>query len=263
MVFFPLHEAVERDDLQGVQKLMGDHALRSMKNQWGYTPYELACLLGRDQIAALLCTPHQREILVQLKGAAEPELLSIQGMGQIFHFTYRTHLFFSDVRQLKRTIHACPYLLRWGKFGEENRWLGSQMSGKLARGAQSKVSVRWIDPTFGYGLFCEEDLEEGLYVGEYVGLVRAVNRLICNTNDYCFHYPTRFCSLWPYLVVDSEKYGNLFRFVNHSDAPNLRPACLVDRGLLHLCFFANRMIGKGEQLTFNYGDDYWRTREKS
>ncbi len=259
----PLHEAIIKGDIDSVRELMQDHRLRRELNHWGYTPFEMACFLGRDEIADLLCRPHQVEILVQLKGAQELQLLPIQEMEKLFHFTYRPHLLFRSMREFTRTINACPYLLKLGKFGEENRLLGREMRDNLSRGAQAKVSVRWIDPTFGYGLFCEENLEEGFYIGEYSGLIRPVNRLICNINDYCFHYPTRFFSLWPYLVIDSEKEGNLMRFLNHSDEPNLRPVCLVDRGLLHLCFFANREIAKEEELTFNYGNDYWRTREKS
>lgn len=258
-----LHEAIIKGDVESVRKLMNDHVLKRELNQWGYTPFEMAQLLGFKEIADLLCRPHRMEILVQLKGAEQPRSISIQEVEKIFHFSYHSHLLFRSIREFKRTINACPYLLKWGKFGEENRLLGREMREKLSRGAQAKVSLRWIDPIFGYGLFCEENLEEGLYIGEYSGLIRSVNRLICNINDYCFHYPTRFFSLWPYLVVDSEKEGNLLRFLNHSDEPNLRPVCLVDRGLLHLCFFANREIAKGEELTFNYGNDYWRTREKS
>lgn len=258
-----LHEAIIQRDVASVRKLMHDPILRKELNHWGYTPFEMANFLGVNEIADLLCRPYQTEILVQLKGAQKPRLFPIQEIEKIFHFTYRPHLLFRNMKEFIRTINACPYLLKIGKFGEENRLLGREMRGSLSRGAQAKVSVRWIDPIFGYGLFCEEKLTEGQYIGEYSGLIRPVNRLISNINDYCFHYPTRFFSLWPYLVIDSEKEGNLMRFLNHSDEPNLRPVCLVDRGLLHLCFFANREIAQGEELTFNYGNDYWRTREKS
>jgi len=36
----------------------------------------------------------------------------------------------------------------------------------------------------------------------------------------------------------------------------------VDRSFLHTVYFAARDVKKGEQLTFNYGADYWRRRGK-
>ena len=73
--------------------------------------------------------------------------------------------------------------------------------------------------------------------------------------------PTKFWSL-QYFVMDAQNAGNELRFANHSDTPNIRPFCLIDRGLVHIGFFALRQIEVGEELTFDYGRAYWKYRKK-
>jgi SET domain-containing protein len=62
--------------------------------------------------------------------------------------------------------------------------------------------------------------------------------------------------------VDALQEGNVTRFINHSNVPNLEPRCFVERGLLHQVFMARQKISKGTQLTFDYGNDYWIRRQK-
>ena len=123
----------------------------------------------------------------------------------------------------------------------------------------ANVSIRWIDDDVGYGVFAEEDFEAGTYIGEYTGQVRTLNRWRPDSNAYCLQYPTRLFS-WKYFIIDAFKEGNETRFINHNDVPNLQLSCAVDRGLSHLIFFTNRKVKKGEELTFDYGPDFWRHR---
>ncbi|MCB1119884.1 MAG: SET domain-containing protein-lysine N-methyltransferase, partial [Chlamydiia bacterium] len=98
----------------------------------------------------------------------------------------------------------------------------------------------------------------GDFIGAYTGLVHTLTEQ--EQNPYCFHYPTTFF-FSQVLAIDAAKEGNLLRFLNHSNTPNLQPAWGMDRNLLHLTFFTNRPIEKGEQLTFNYGPHFWRHRD--
>lgn len=58
-------------------------------------------------------------------------------------------------------------------------------------------------------------------------------------------------------VVTGLKYGNLFRFVNHSCDPNcfIQPVLSthLDRTRPELCMFAMRKIFPGEEITYDYG----------
>jgi len=118
-------------------------------------------------------------------------------------------------------------------------------------------SVRWLGREVGRGLFAEEDIEKGAYVGEYTGIVRRndIRRYLEPLNNYCFKYPVdRF-------VIDATQ-GHLTRFINHSANPNLTPVYAFLEGHYHLIFIANQYISKGTQLTYDYGQNYWHLRGK-
>ncbi len=63
-------------------------------------------------------------------------------------------------------------------------------------------------------------------------------------------------------MIDAALGGNELRFANHSSKPNITPYCLVRNRLLHLVLFTNQKVAKNTQLTFNYGKDFWRKRQK-
>ena len=123
------------------------------------------------------------------------------------------------------------------------------------------MTIRWIDKRLGYGVFANRDFESKEFIGEYIGLVRRLYRFQPENNPYCLQYPSLFFSFTPYMV-DAQHQGNETRFLNHSYKPNLEMDILLDNGLMHIGFFTNQPISKGTQLTFNYGKDYWKTRER-
>lgn len=186
---------------------------------------------------------------VQKKGASEIVKMGKNEFEAYFHVHYLPYLKFSSYAVFQKVLKNCPYTLR-------NKFKMSQPEGFVA-----DVSIRWIDPTYGFGLFAETNLAKGAYIGEYTGLVRQMHRLNPDHNAYCFHYPTRFWSL-NYFIIDALIEGNELRFANHSDTPTMEPACRVDRNLLHLIFFTKREVHAGEQLNFNYGQDYWKKRKQ-
>jgi uncharacterized protein len=217
-----------------------------------FTSSELSRYLDRPVIS-------EKRFKVLLKGNPQMLDLDSKAFEALFHVHYLPALKFSSQEFIKKVIGQCPYVLRNQWTGKKNIELGHHYREAIAAGFIAPVSIRWIDPTFGYGLFAECDLQKGAYIGEYTGIVRQLHRLNPDHNVYCFHYPTKFCSLC-YLIIDALLEGNELRFANHSDHPAMEPACAVDRGLLHHLFFAKREVKAGEQLTFNYGPDFWRKR---
>jgi len=257
----PLHLAVLDDDQLKAKELSQDPALLQAQNRLGFTALEIAQLLGKRKYVQILHPQLPQTFKVLPKEQISPLELSEKEFEEFFNIRYLSHLRFATYQELKDVIHNCPWILKSSSLGQENRELGKKYREEILAGYTVEPTIQWVDDVFGYGAFAGQDLAPGTFVGEYTGLVRRLYRLHPDHNGYCFHYPTRFFS-WKYYMVDALKEGNLLRFVNHSDEPTLEPLCLVDRGLLHLAFRTKGLIKRGAQLTFDYGTDYWKRREK-
>lgn len=253
----PIHQAILNHDLEYLQKNSSERTC----NSWGYSPDEMARFLNQKESLEILNPSVPREFKVLLKNESKIKLIDEEVFFQIFHLHYCPTCLFPGYTTFKRVMGSCSRLFITGDRGEENRELGAEYREKLMQGWFGSVSIRWIDEVLEYGLFAEEDFPKGSYVGEYTGMIRQINRMSPDLNGYCIRYPT----VWPifrYYVIDAFLFGNELRFVNHSSRPNLEPKVLVDRSFLHTVYFAARDVKKGEQLTFNYGADYWRRRGK-
>ncbi len=256
-----LHQAVIANDLAAVLELSKNQNAKNTPNSLGFTPLEIAQYLGSKEAAAILNpSPNQRPLHVVFPNIQSKTKYSIEDFRSLLGIHYLPHLLFKNYAEFKRVIRNCPLILK-SRLNWENRALELKYHKQLQQGEVAPLEIRWIDDEIGFGVFAYEDIPAEAYIGEYTGLVRQLNRLHPDHNAYCFQYPTRFWS-WNYMIIDALRAGNELRFINHSDIPNLKPACLLDRGLLHLVFLANRDLKKGEQLTIDYGSDYWRKREK-
>lgn len=255
----PLHLAVINDDLAAIGLLQNNPELVQRKNWLGFTPLELANLLGKEEIAKRLLPKIHPPILCYRKDQQGPLYCTRQEFEQLFGVHYLPGLSFTNNEQLEEMIKQCPLLLRYTVMGQEHRSLGSSLRRGLNDGLLAPVAIKWIDAFMGYGLFAEKAIKKEQFIGQYAGVVRKVHRLSPELNGYCIHLPTRFWS-YNYFVIDAEKAGNELRFANHSSQPNMRPLCVIDRGLVHIAFFATREIEAQEELTFDYGKDYWQKR---
>lgn len=226
----------------------------------GFSSLEIAQLLGHWQYQELLKLGQLLRVKVQLKDRSSPQLLTISEFEKNFKVIYRPFLTFPSYEVLEEVIRNCPYLLRFEWLISSNDEWEVLYQSQLSAGATADTCIKWINPQLGYGLFAEVDLPEKSFVAEYTGIVRQVNKRNPNLNGYCFQYPTRFWS-FKYFVIDALQEGNVSRFINHSNQPNLQPLWLIKRGVLHLIFIANRLITKGTELTFDYGVDYWTHRK--
>lgn len=257
----PLHQAIIEGDLTAVKKLQTDHAALTVTDQLGFTALELAGMLNRRSAASIIDPAYRHRIKAIPKGKNSLLDLSESEFKQSYHVTYAAHPVFPSYEELKRVLANCPWVLAKSPFGEENRQLAIEFASQLKAGRCTDISIRWIDEQLGYGVFAEADLPKGTFIGEFTGLVRQLSRKTPTHNPYCFHYPTRFWS-WNYYAIDALDVGNETRFINHSDRPNLQPLCLCERRLLHIIFTAKDPIKTGTQLTYDYGRDFWKTREK-
>jgi hypothetical protein len=236
-------------------------ALSSLRLQVGLRQ-DLAHYLGNRECTHLL-NPHsnRRTIRAWLRGDTLSTHLDEEQFARYFGVTYSSHLYFADYKTLLKVLHNCPWTLRKTFLGGDNRALAEKFQPYLESGRIADVSIRWIDDALGYGLFANSDLPVGTFVGEFTGELRQLSHWRPQYNAYCFHYPTS-CFSWNYMVIDAAVRGNETRFINHSDTPNLQPHWLCNQSLLHLVFFTNQPVLAGMQLTYNYGQDFWRHRQK-
>ena len=256
----PLHEAIIQNNCQKAKTLIEQGYPLEQINPLGFTALEIAQFLGRDQILKLLSPlQFEHQLKITFPDLTEAINCSIPDLKAIFGVKYRRQLFFKDYSFFKETIKQCPFLLRFKWFTQDSQQLMQKHSEQLRQGYVADVEIKWTGQEKGFGLFAQTDLTSKTYIGEYTGLVRQLFRFNPDHNGYCYHYPTRWWSL-KYLMVDACKVGNELRFANHSYDPNMEPFCMIDRNLLHIVLFTIKEVKKGEELTFNYGPDYWSSR---
>lgn len=201
-----------------------------------------------------------REHIFLVQGPGEPILRQItqEEWEELFQVRYLAQQRFQDTKTFRRAVRYCPLFFK-GSLGMEQRWLAKWYAQERREGKVAPVSTRWIDSEIGYGLFAEESFPLGTYIGYYTGVVRQWSLWKQNQNGYCFRYPSWF---WPIFMIDALKEGNEMRFVNHSDTPNLEVLSQLEDGVFYLFFRTRTAVLKGEQLTLDYGKDYWRRRTK-
>jgi hypothetical protein len=148
---------------------------------------------------------------------------------------------------------------------------------KIKKHYIANVSLRKIDDVIGFGVFAEQDIQEGEIIAEYTGKVQSLSKLptidlsrdmeafeltesekkeykrIKNIYDFATNYAGKY-------FIDAHDCGNLSRFINHSFLPNVEAVGIPQGGLFHVVFIAGKSIKKGEQLFINYGIGYWHGR---
>ncbi|NGX44968.1 MAG: hypothetical protein K940chlam2_00108 [Chlamydiae bacterium] len=145
-----------------------------------------------------------------------------------------------------------------GSIPKERIDLGKKFKELITQGYIVKNSVRFLGEEIGDGFFANEPLEEGAFVGEYVGCVRQNNRH-GEMNNYLYSYP-QTDEIGRNYVIDAEN-GSHTRLINHSFQPNLIAKYAFVDGYYHLILLTLREIQVDEQLAYNYGKKYWIVRE--
>lgn len=121
------------------------------------------------------------------------------------------------------------------------------------------MSIRWINQEVGHGIFAEDDLPAGEFIGIYGGVVK--DRQLVDSKDYAWAYPEETLE-GGRMTLDAKYKGNELRLINDGKDPN----CIVkyilgSDGLWHVCYLAFKDIKKGDQLLVSYGPAYWDTRK--
>lgn len=108
--------------------------------------------------------------------------------------------------------------------------------------------------THGLGLFTTLPFKKGEFVIEYTGEKITEEAANVRGGQYLFELNDNW-------VIDGKERHNLARYINHSCRPNCYPE--IDENEEHIMIYAKRTIVPGEELTYNYGPEFFNTHVKS
>ncbi|XP_055019807.1 uncharacterized protein LOC129411792 [Boleophthalmus pectinirostris] len=136
-----------------------------------------------------------------------------------------------------------------------------------ARDKTQMLDVKYISPQKGRGVFTLAPFQQGEFVVEYRGVVidaaEAEHRRRIYHKDCAFMFDFKWKRKW--WCIDATLEDNtLGRLVNDDHkTPNCRMKLIEADGKPHLCLFALRDIGQGEEITYDYGGTDWPWRNES
>jgi len=98
----------------------------------------------------------------------------------------------------------------------------------------------------GLGLFTTQPIKKGSFVIEYTGKKIPTNIANEMTTKYLFEIDKDW-------TIDGSARSNLARYINHSCDSN----CEAEEEGGRIMIYAFRTIAAGEELTYDYGDEYY------
>jgi len=218
----------------------------------GFTALELAYALGNEQWIQALSALTFSKVLF------EGEFLSPFTLFKKFKLTYSPFLTFKSYPHLKSVLNKIEKKI---SLNHHEKWNRDFYKGELLTGRFPSMELRWVNKEVGYGLFSIESLKKGTFITEYVGGVKHHLKSYFSSNDYLWEYGNERRERTGYQI-NAKKKGNLGRFINHSDNRNCEPRATLINGLLRIFFIAIKEIPKDDQISINYGINYWRRRKK-
>ena len=104
--------------------------------------------------------------------------------------------------------------------------------------------------THGLGLFTTDTITKGARVIEYTGEKITADEANRRGGQYLFEINDHW-------TVDGRGREHTARYINHSCRPNCYPE--IDDAEEHIYIYAKRTIKPGEELTYDYGKEFWKT----
>lgn len=99
----------------------------------------------------------------------------------------------------------------------------------------------------GFGLFAARDMKRGAKIIEYVGDMITDEEAEERLGMYLFNLPGKW-------TIDGSVRWNTARYANHSCKPN---AIAYYVGNKRVFIYTRRALKKGEEITYNYGPDFF------
>lgn len=159
---------------------------------------------------------------------------------------------------LKKKLHKSSY---YRENIDEFCKLDSRYGSHIESSTVAPVYIQKIDDKIGYGLFADELIKKGDFIGEYTGVIR-ISEDITETfedgsyeTDFSWDYPDETGNT--VLEINGRLEGNELRFVNHNKQFNVNVEHTLHQGQWLIFFVAKQDIMANEQLFVSYGDEYW------
>ncbi|OAA44499.1 SET domain containing protein [Beauveria brongniartii RCEF 3172] len=204
---------------------------------------------------------------------AEAHLATFSILGCLICYSHSCDHGEYDKENLKQTFSLSAVMPLSDLLKQRRRKLGLESVGasncELQRGGSQKLILgqSQLDGV-GYGLFTAEDIAQDGFVIEYVGELITHDegvRREARRGDV-FDEESNISYVFTLLEhegiwVDAATYGNLSRYINHATehdrtGSNITPRILYVNGEFRIKFTALRDIQAGEELFFNYGENF-------
>lgn len=119
-----------------------------------------------------------------------------------------------------------------------------------------RVSIRFVNPVVGYGVFAKEDIPPYSTLCQYTGLLMLDDE-IDPDHDSTFSFTD-----YKTFSIDAAKYGNWARFMNHCAEGEAKNNVIpwehyLEEGPRIVFTSGQHGVKKGAQILYSYGDDYW------
>ncbi|KAI5088441.1 histone-lysine N-methyltransferase, H3 lysine-9 specific 5 isoform X1, partial [Silurus meridionalis] len=116
----------------------------------------------------------------------------------------------------------------------------------------------------GWGVRALQDVPKGAFICEFAGEIISDGEANVRDNDsYMFNLDNKVGEVY---CIDAQFYGNVSRFMNHLCEPNLFPVRVFtkhqDLRFPRIALFSCKPIRAGDELGFDYGDQYWEIKKK-
>ncbi|MES2273478.1 MAG: SET domain-containing protein-lysine N-methyltransferase [Chlamydiota bacterium] len=247
------HYAVLENQLELIKNLKMETSLLSRQDVFGLTPLELAQFLDRKECIRLLC-----RTLPQNSFCDQPNLSLGQLDSKVFAgLEYLSHPIFESNEGLEAILQRVAKAKLEDKIPAEKIWMGIYFDKEIQRGYHPPISIRYVDAEVGFGVFAELRIPPCGFLGEYTGVVQERKTKDLKDKRYCLRY-----TAWDVgnknFVLNAEEKGNFTRLINHSAEPNLGLQSVFWRGLPRMIFVALKEILPDTQLTFDYGNLFWK-----
>lgn len=187
------------------------------------------------------------------------QTISLESFQSFFGVKYTPRLIVETPNLEMKIQEQIQNLYKKSELTVQQLWFGKYFKNEILSGFIPDVVIRYIDNQLGWGVFANRNFQKMDYIALYSGILRK-SRRSDKTNAYCFEYTLTNGMKTPY-TIDAEETGGVARFLNHSLKPNLQSSLATLDFMNYILLIANRPIQKGEQLCYDYGEDYWKYRE--
>jgi|GEM_PF-1231448 len=183
--------------------------------------------------------------------------------------TYSADVFVNPAYQdeIRKIWSACPRLLS-SKRTQEGKacWnylkkikeLGDDPSLQALEIRKISIKLQNGETKEDYGVFATKTIEKNTIIGIYAAKLKPLDKI--KDEDYTFNLPNEGFGDWG---IDGTKMGNITRFINHSTRENENICTVVfyDKITPRIMFIVGKKaINEGDQLLYDYGDDYWKRK---